>query len=93
MASQEGYDLSAITGTGPNGRVIAADVKEYVPATADVSMQVRDDRQSVSGHNIGGRTGTLVPVGRFSSPSLRGLTVILTPQVDSAIRNKLNVCQ
>lgn len=41
LASQEGYDLSAITGTGPNGRVIAADVKEFVPAEAKAPAQVR----------------------------------------------------
>lgn len=31
LASQLGYDLRAIPGTGPNGRVIAADVREFVP--------------------------------------------------------------
>eukprot|EP00903_Cladosiphon_okamuranus_P017034 g15699.t1 len=40
LAKTEGYDLSSITGTGPGGRIIAADVKEYVPAAADVSEQV-----------------------------------------------------
>ncbi|CAN0507377.1 unnamed protein product, partial [Ectocarpus sp. 12 AP-2014] len=32
LAKTEGYDLSAIAGTGPGGRIIAADVKEFVPA-------------------------------------------------------------
>lgn len=41
LAKTEGYDLSSITGTGPGGRIIAADVKEYVPAAADASEQVR----------------------------------------------------
>lgn len=44
LAKAEGYDLSSITGTGPGGRVIAADVKEFVPAFADataVSAEVR----------------------------------------------------
>lgn len=44
LANTEGYDLSTITGTGPGGRIIAADVKEFVPATADVSAQVRKGR-------------------------------------------------
>ncbi|CAM9166933.1 unnamed protein product [Hapterophycus canaliculatus] len=39
LAKTEGYDLSTITGTGPGGRIIAADVKEYVPATVDASEQ------------------------------------------------------
>ncbi|CAM9708110.1 unnamed protein product [Scytosiphon promiscuus] len=39
LAKTEGYDLSTITGTGPGGRIIAADVKEYVPAAADASKQ------------------------------------------------------
>ncbi|CAM9394885.1 unnamed protein product [Ectocarpus sp. 4 AP-2014] len=32
LAKADGYDLSAIAGTGPGGRIIAADVKEFVPA-------------------------------------------------------------
>ncbi|CAB1114075.1 unnamed protein product [Ectocarpus sp. CCAP 1310/34] len=32
LAKSEGYELSAIAGTGPGGRIIAADVKEFVPA-------------------------------------------------------------
>ncbi len=35
LAKTEGYDLASITGTGPGGRIIAADVKEFVPAFAD----------------------------------------------------------
>jgi len=31
LAGQLGHDLRAIPGTGPNGRVLAADVREYVP--------------------------------------------------------------
>lgn len=31
MAREKGYDLSDIEGTGPNGRVIAKDVENYVP--------------------------------------------------------------
>jgi pyruvate dehydrogenase E2 component (dihydrolipoamide acetyltransferase) len=31
LAQEKGYDIAAISGTGPNGRIIAADVKEYQP--------------------------------------------------------------
>ncbi|CAM9493639.1 unnamed protein product [Chrysoparadoxa australica] len=34
MAAAEGYNLADITGTGPNGRIIAADVLEFVPQAA-----------------------------------------------------------
>jgi len=35
MISKEmGFDISAIPGTGPDGRIIAADVREFVPAAA-----------------------------------------------------------
>lgn len=37
LAKDMGYEISAILGTGPGGRVIAADVKEFVPATAAVA--------------------------------------------------------
>jgi len=36
LAKQKGFDISLIAGTGPRGRVIAADVNEYVPAAATV---------------------------------------------------------
>lgn len=39
LAKTEGYDLSAIAGTGPGGRVIAADVKEFVPGIAKVTEE------------------------------------------------------
>jgi pyruvate dehydrogenase E2 component (dihydrolipoamide acetyltransferase) len=32
LAKDMGYDIASIPGTGPGGRVIAADVKEFVPA-------------------------------------------------------------
>ncbi|CAN0394255.1 unnamed protein product, partial [Laminaria digitata] len=32
LARQQGFDVSAISGSGPGGRIIAADVKEFVPA-------------------------------------------------------------
>jgi len=34
LAQEMGYDISSIPGTGPGGRVVAADVKEFVPSTA-----------------------------------------------------------
>lgn len=34
LAREQGYELSAIAGTGPDGRIIAADVKEFIPAAA-----------------------------------------------------------
>jgi len=34
LAAEAGTDISAVPGTGPGGRVIAADVREYVPPVA-----------------------------------------------------------
>jgi len=39
MISKEmGYDISMIPGTGPDGRIIAADVREFVPAAASTAV-------------------------------------------------------
>eukprot|EP01127_Copromyxa_protea_P005283 TRINITY_DN15233_c0_g1_i1.p1 TRINITY_DN15233_c0_g1~~TRINITY_DN15233_c0_g1_i1.p1 ORF type:complete len:598 (-),score=166.88 TRINITY_DN15233_c0_g1_i1:33-1655(-) len=38
-AKEKGYDLSQIRGTGPNGRIIYADVAEFVPAKAAAPVQ------------------------------------------------------
>ena len=37
IAKDMGYDISTIPGTGPDGRVVAADVKEFVPSAATAS--------------------------------------------------------
>ncbi len=34
IAKQKGFDLAAIAGTGPNGRVVKADVESFVPSAA-----------------------------------------------------------
>jgi pyruvate dehydrogenase E2 component (dihydrolipoamide acetyltransferase) len=34
LAKELGHDISAIAGSGPGGRIIAADVKEFVPSAA-----------------------------------------------------------
>jgi pyruvate dehydrogenase E2 component (dihydrolipoamide acetyltransferase) len=34
LAKEQGHDLSQIVGTGPHGRIIAADVQEFVPSAA-----------------------------------------------------------
>ncbi|KWV92983.1 2-oxo acid dehydrogenase subunit E2 [Erythrobacter sp. YT30] len=34
IASQKGIDLSAVTGSGPNGRIVKADVESFDPASA-----------------------------------------------------------
>lgn len=34
LAKEKGFDISQINGTGPGGRIIAADVKEYIPSAA-----------------------------------------------------------
>jgi pyruvate dehydrogenase E2 component (dihydrolipoamide acetyltransferase) len=39
MISKEmGYDISTIPGTGPDGRIIAADVREFVPSAAATEL-------------------------------------------------------
>lgn len=37
LAKEMGHEISSIAGTGPHGRVLAADVKEFVPSQALVS--------------------------------------------------------
>lgn len=39
LAQEMGYDIAAIPGTGPSGRIIAADVKEYQPTTVVVTPE------------------------------------------------------
>ena len=36
IAKELGFDISTIPGTGPNGRIISADVKEFTPSTTVV---------------------------------------------------------
>lgn len=40
LASEQGYDLSLIAGTGPGGRVVAADVLTYTPAAPAMESAV-----------------------------------------------------
>ena len=41
MVSKEmGYDISTIPGTGPGGRIIAADVREFVPTAAAATQDL-----------------------------------------------------
>lgn len=40
LAKDMGYDIATIPGTGPGGRVIAADVKEFVPSAAAAAAAV-----------------------------------------------------
>jgi len=37
LAKEQGYDISQIKGTGPDGRIIASDVREFVPSTVPVT--------------------------------------------------------
>lgn len=43
LAKELGHDISKIVGTGPGGRVIAADVKEYVPMVDSVPSALASD--------------------------------------------------
>ena len=38
LAQEMGYDINAIPGTGPSGRIIAADVKEYQPVAVVIPV-------------------------------------------------------
>ncbi|CAJ1930454.1 unnamed protein product [Cylindrotheca closterium] len=38
LAKDMGYDISSIVGTGPDGRIIADDVKEFDPSTVSAAM-------------------------------------------------------
>ena len=43
LAKELGYNIAQIAGTGPGGRIIAADVKEFVPMAAVVAPAVAVD--------------------------------------------------
>lgn len=48
MISKEmGYDISIIPGTGPDGRIIAADVREFVPSAAAAELATPAPAQEV----------------------------------------------
>mmetsp|Transcript_78378 Transcript_78378/g.227470 ORF Transcript_78378/g.227470 Transcript_78378/m.227470 type:complete len:475 (-) Transcript_78378:26-1450(-) len=42
LAKDMGYDISSISGTGPGGRIIAADVREFEPAAASEAPAATD---------------------------------------------------
>lgn len=46
LAKEMGYNIESIPGTGPGGRIIAADVKEYVPGEAAATTPVSTDSAS-----------------------------------------------
>lgn len=46
LAKEMGYDIGAIAGTGPGGRIIAADVKEFVPSAAAAAAAAASDVQA-----------------------------------------------
>jgi pyruvate dehydrogenase E2 component (dihydrolipoamide acetyltransferase) len=41
LANQKGYDLSEITGSGPNGRIIKQDIDSYTP-TQKVATHIEE---------------------------------------------------
>jgi pyruvate dehydrogenase E2 component (dihydrolipoamide acetyltransferase) len=52
LAIEKGIDLSALSGTGPHNRIIAADVKEYVPSGAFSPNDCRDDDATYAADTI-----------------------------------------
>jgi len=42
LAKEMGHDISAIPGTGPDGRIIAADVKEFTPSAVTAAPTTMD---------------------------------------------------
>ena len=38
MAEQQGIDLATVNGTGPNGRVVKADIEAYEAVTATATF-------------------------------------------------------
>lgn len=40
LAAEKGIEIASVRGTGPSGRVIAADVREYVPLVAPASATI-----------------------------------------------------
>lgn len=48
MAEDKGYDLTAIQGSGDNGRIVKRDVEEYTPSASPATSQAQSDSPSVS---------------------------------------------
>ncbi len=60
LAKQNNVDISAVVGTGPLGRVIAADVHEFEPSAT--LMKVQDSHPPSSTHYAGGEAFVDYPV-------------------------------
>lgn len=48
LAKELGYNIASIPGTGPGGRIIAADVKEFVPGVAAAAAAAADTAADVA---------------------------------------------
>ncbi|KAK5582949.1 hypothetical protein RB653_004539 [Dictyostelium firmibasis] len=55
-ASSKGYDLSAINGTGPNSRILKADVLEFTPQKQEVA-QPQQQQQTTKKQTVAPTTG------------------------------------
>lgn len=62
IAKDLGHDLSAIAGTGPGGRVIAADVREFVPSAVAAAPTVGAPAAAVAAAPVPGAGYTDYPV-------------------------------
>ena len=62
IAAQKGIDLAQLAGTGPNGRIVKADVESFVPAAAPAATTVATAPQPPS------QSPTAKPAPDFGAP-------------------------
>jgi len=52
LSNEMGYDITQIQGTGPGGRILAGDVKEFVPTAAVAESPAATEVASASTHQL-----------------------------------------
>lgn len=62
LSKKMGYDISTIPGTGPDGRIIAADVKEFVATASEVATPVPAQEAMAAATPIPGAGFTDYPI-------------------------------
>lgn len=72
LAKQMGHEISQIPGTGPGGRVIAADVKEFVPSHASVAEPATTAATTTAAPTQSSPGVTPSPVGHAATPPVSG---------------------
>lgn len=75
LAKESGHDISQIAGTGPGGRIIAADVKEFTPPLTIAAPATPESVVAPATVSIPAAAPLLLPLYR------QGIQTILSPRL------------